>query len=315
MDDMKQGMKKKIIILCGPTGIGKTRLAIDLARTFDGEIIGADSMQIYRYMDIGTAKPDVMERRMAPHHLIDFVPPDHPFDAGQYIEHADAVIASLLDRDKLPIVAGGTGFYIKALLHGLFRERTADALVIQRLENELKEKGAAALHGRLVALDPDAAEKIHPNDTFRVIRALEVVEVTGRTISSHRQDHGFSEERYDALTFCLYMERSLLYKRIDQRVDLMIDQGFLDEVKGLLERGYACDLKSMQSIGYRHLCDHLTCGVSWDETIRLMKRDTRRYAKRQFTWFRNQKETVWLEPHETDRAKQLVVEFLAHRNH
>ena len=304
------GMKQKIITICGPTGIGKTHLAIHLAQAFDGEIIGADSMQIYKYMDIGTAKPDADECRMASHHLIDFVEPDQSFDAGQYIRHADAAITALVNREKLPIVAGGTGFYIKALLHGLFRERTADRQVLERLERELKSRGAKALHDRLVQMDSEAAKRIYPNDTFRVIRALEVIEATGKSISSHQQSHGFSEERYDTLTFGLYMERSLLYERIDRRVDLMITQGFVDEVKALLERGYSCDLKSMQSIGYRHICDYLKGNLPWDETIRLMKRDTRRYAKRQFTWFRSQKNMIWLEPSETKKAEQRVSEFL-----
>ncbi len=304
-------MKQKIILICGPTGIGKTHFAIHLAQAFDGEIIGADSMQIYKYMDIGTAKPDADECRMAPHHLIDFVKPDQAFDAGRYIRHADAAIAALVSRAKLPLIAGGTGFYLKALLHGLFRERTADRLVLDRLERERESKGAKALHDRLIQMDPEAAKRIHPNDAFRVIRALEVLEVTGKPISSHQQSHGFSEERYDTLKFGLHMERSLLYKRIDLRVDLMISQGFVDEVKGLLERGYSCELKSMQSIGYRHMCDYLKGNLPWDEAIRLMKRDTRRYAKRQFTWFRSQKEMIWLEPSETKKAEQLVSEFLS----
>ncbi len=303
-------MKKKIIVICGPTGIGKTSFAIHLARKFNGEIIGADSMQIYKHMDIGTAKPTQEEQRMVPHHLIDFLEPDQEFDAGQYAGHADKIIKKLYSQSKLPIVAGGTGFYIKALIHGLFRERTADKNVIERLEKEKQETGNKLLHERLSQLDPESGLRIHPNDTFRVIRALEVLEVTGRTISSFQHQHAFAKERYISLKIGLHMERLLLYKRIEKRVDQMMAHNFVDEVKELIRGGYSCGLKSMHSIGYRHVCDFLNHGVPWDETVHLLKRDTRRYAKRQLTWFRNEKDIIWIEQGEMDKAEKLVSEFI-----
>ncbi|MBF0204539.1 MAG: tRNA (adenosine(37)-N6)-dimethylallyltransferase MiaA, partial [Desulfamplus sp.] len=213
---------------------------------------------------------------------------------------------------KIPIIVGGTGFYIKALLHGLFRDRNADPYVIERLEREKEQKGSQALHERLSLLDPESAHRIHPNDGFRIVRALEVVEVTGSPISAFQNDHGFSSQRYIPLKIGLYMERAELYQRIDKRVDIMMEQGFVKEVEWLIRRGYGCELKSMQSIGYRHICNFLNkeTAVSWDETIRLLKRDTRRYAKRQLTWFRQDKEIVWLDPHATNQAEELVKKFL-----
>ncbi|MBF0302763.1 MAG: tRNA (adenosine(37)-N6)-dimethylallyltransferase MiaA [Desulfamplus sp.] len=303
-------MKNKIVIICGPTGIGKTGFAIEIARRFNGEIIGADSMQIYKYMDIGTAKPDKSERELAPHHLIDFLEPDKEFDVGKYMETADAAINDISSRSKLPIVVGGTGFYIKALVHGLFRDRTVDADVIKRLEQEKDEKGSHILHERLALLDPEAAQRIHPNDSFRIVRALEVVEVTGNPISAFQKQHGFSSQRYIPLKIALYMDREELYQRIEQRVDIMIEQGFVDEVKSLINRGYGCDLKSMQSIGYRHICDFLCNSISWDETIRTLKRDTRRYAKRQLTWFRQDTDMIWLALDKTYQAEELIKRFI-----
>lgn len=311
--------KKKIIVICGPTGVGKTGFAIELAQRFNGEIIGADSMQIYKYMDIGTAKPDQSERELARHHLIDFVEPYEEFDAGKYMEAADGAINDIYSRSdsqfnlalpKIPIVVGGTGFYIKALLHGLFRDRTVDKEVIDKLEREKQEKGSYALHERLSLLDPEAAKRIHPNDGFRIVRALEVVEVTGNPISAFQDQHAFSSQRYITLKIGLYMDRAELYRRIEKRVDMMVEQGFLEEVEQLISMGYGCHLKSMQSIGYRHICNFLSGSVPWYETVCLLKRDTRRYAKRQLTWFRQDKDIIWLEPHAIEETQELITNFL-----
>ncbi len=303
-----KNMKKKIIVICGPTGIGKTGFAIQLAKKFDTEIVGGDSMQIYRHLDIGTAKPDARERAMARHHMVDVADPDEDFDAARFARMADQIIDGLDAQGKTAIVAGGTGFYLKALLHGLFRGRAANPEVVANLEAEAAD--GTDLHARLQGLDPASAARIHPNDLFRVVRALEVVETTGRPISSLQQDHGFGEERYQSLKFGLYMDREKLYQRIEKRVDIMLEQGLVDEVRGLIDRGYSPDLKSMQSIGYRHMCDYLSGKFTYEDSVRLLKRDTRRYAKRQFTWFRREKEMVWLEPGETERAADLVTEFL-----
>ncbi len=303
-------MKKKIIAICGPTGVGKTGFAIHLAKAFDGEIIGADSMQIYKFMDIGTAKPDEHERSMAPHHLIDFIDPGDTFDAARYAKTAAYTVETIAGRGRLPIVAGGTGFYIKALIYGLFKGHKPDQLMLEALEQEKKEKGSHGLYERLKSLDPETATRLHPNDGFRIIRALEVISSTGSSITTLQKQHGFLDECYTTLKIGLKMEREKLYARIDKRVDIMMEQGLINEVKKLNQMGYHCGLKPMKSIGYRHICDYLKGSVTWDETLRLLKRDTRRYAKRQFTWFRKETDIIWLEPWETKKAEQLVCQFL-----
>jgi len=305
-----QNGMKKIVTICGPTGIGKTNFAIAIAQNFNGEIIGADSMQIYKYMDIGTAKPDENERTMAVHHLVDFLDPKEEFDAGQYATRADGIIASLYNRGKLPIIAGGTGLYMRALLHGLFRAQPVCEKTLADLTRLHQEKGNLYLHAQLNLCDPIAAQKIHPNDSFRVIRALEVFQTTGNPISQSQKAHDFKKDKYQSLTIGLTMDRKRLYERINQRVDIMISQGLLDEVKSLIERGYSLDLKSMQSIGYRHMGMFLKKEVDFYEAVRLLKRDTRRYAKRQFTWFNSEKDLIWLEPSQTDKAFELVKNFL-----
>jgi tRNA dimethylallyltransferase len=301
---------KKIITICGPTGIGKTGFAIALARKFNGEIIGADSMQIYKHMDIGTAKPDSHELQLAPHHLVDFLDPKAEFDAGQYASLAGKTIESLYNNDKLPIVAGGTGLYIRALLHGLFRAQPVCEKTLADLTRIQKEKGNLFLYEQLKHQDPVAAQKIHPNDSFRLIRALEVFKTTGQPISAKQKAHDFKESKYQSLTIGLHMDRKKLYERINQRVDIMISQGLLNEVNLLVEKGYSLDLKPMQSIGYRHMGMFLNGEVDFDEAVRLLKRDTRRYAKRQFTWFNKEPDLIWLEPSQTDKAFDLIKDFL-----
>lgn len=301
---------EKIITICGPTGIGKTGIAIDLARQFNGEIIGADSMQIYKYMDVGTAKPDARERAEAVHHLVDFLDPKEEFDAGRYTALADRAIEDIRSRGKRPIVAGGTGLYIRALLHGLFRTRPVCEATLQTLEDELSSLGSDVLHERLTLCDPDAAAAIHPNDGFRVVRALEVYMTTGTPISRYRESHDFKEKRYDSLTLGLFMEREELYDRINRRVDIMMDQGLLGEVNRLVEKGYSLDLKSMQSIGYRHMGMFIKGDVDMDEAVRLLKRDTRRYAKRQFTWFKKEPGLIWVNPRDREAVFKLAKDFL-----
>ena len=267
-------------------------------------------MQIYKELDIGTAKPDAEELAAATHHLVDFLDPAEDYDAGRYVTDADGVIDTLVDAGKLPIVAGGTGLYIRALIHGLFRAKPADSTMLSALEKEWEEKGGETLHKELEACDPVSAARIHPNDGFRVIRALEVFRTTGKPISEKQEDHGFAEERYQSLTFGLTMDRDRLYDRINRRVDIMMDQGLLNEVVQLKEKGYSLDLKAMQCIGYRHMGMYLKGEVDLDEAVRLLKRDTRRYAKRQFTWFRKEPGLIWIEPTDTERAHALVEAFL-----
>jgi tRNA dimethylallyltransferase len=303
-------VKPKIIIICGPTALGKTSMAINVAGIFNGEIIGADSMQIYRYMDIGTAKPTTDEQSRVAHHMIDLIDPDEHFDARQFAEMAYEKIIRLYARGVTPFVVGGTGLYIKALVHGLFKAGPSDIHVRERLQEQARIYGADFLHQKLRRYDPDTAERIHPNDSYRIIRALEVHELTGKTITAFQQDHGFKDHRFRMLKIGLHIDREVLYDRINHRVDAMMDSGFLNEVKGLLEMGYSENLKSMQSIGYRHLMDFIKGRCSWDETMRTLKRDTRRYAKRQLTWFKADPNIVWREPGQLREIRQLIKKFL-----
>ena len=301
---------KRIIVICGPTGIGKTSFAISVARRFNGEIIGADSMQIYKHMNIGTAKPDTEELKLVRHHLVNFVDPKEDFDAGKFVKAADNAIEDISARGKIPIIAGGTGLYIKALLHGLFRSKPICPQTISELTRELEEKGSTSLYQKLEKCDPKAAKKIHPNDSFRVIRALEVCQTTGQKISDRQKNHNFEDQRYNFFKIGLYMDRGKLYDRINKRVGLMLNQGLLNEVTTLAQKGYSFNLKSMQSIGYKHMAMFINNEIDWEEAVRLFKRDTRRYAKRQFTWFHKDKDMHWLMPSQLDEAEKLIKEFL-----
>jgi tRNA dimethylallyltransferase len=302
--------KPKIIIICGPTGVGKTSVAIELARFFNGQVIGADSMQIYQYMNIGTAKPTVEEQSRVAHHMIDVVKPDESFDAAQFAEQARAKIFALDQQGVTSFVAGGTGLYIKALVHGLFNAQFSDADVRRRLEEEAAVHGIEFMFARLSRKDPETAQRLHPHDTYRILRALEVVEATGKAISKHHREHGFSEQPFQTLKIGLKLERTVLYQRIDQRVDAMMAAGFVDEVKDLLAKGYTTDLKSMQSIGYRHMVDFIEGRLQWDEAVRTLKRDTRRFAKRQLTWFGADSEIIWKEPGQVKELIERVEKFL-----
>ncbi len=305
-----EAIKPKIVVICGPTGIGKTSVAIKTAKIFNGEIISADSMQIYRHMDIGTAKPTFDEQAQAVHHIINILEPDEPFNAAKFAAKARDIITALHRKRYLPFIVGGTGLYIKALAHGLFHSEPEDPNVRNRLKAMEEDMGKGYLHTRLTSIDSETAGKLHPNDTFRIIRALEIHELTGITISEFHQKHNFSDLPYISLKIGLHMDRQLLYERINQRVDEMVKEGILDEVKGLLEKGYSPELKSMQSIGYRHMVDFIKGNVAWADTIRILKRDTRRYAKRQLTWFKADPEIVWTEPEDLKKIKGLVEEFL-----
>ena len=293
MAEMTERERPRIIVLLGPTGVGKSKLAIELAEDFEGEIISADSMQVYRYMDIGTAKPTIDERRRVPHYLLDVVTPDQPFHAALYRALGRRTIADLHQCGKSIWVVGGTGLYIKALTQGLFTSPRIDPRVKEKLKYEVKEKGEAFLYQRLCEVDPGAASRIHPHDLYRTIRALEVFESTGLPISFFREQHRFGEKPFDVLKIGLDLDRERLYRRIDQRVDEMIEKGLLEEVKKLIDMGYGPELKPMGSLGYKHMSQYLSKEIEWDEAIRQMKRDTRNYAKRQWTWFRRDPDVRW----------------------
>ncbi|MBL0716065.1 MAG: tRNA (adenosine(37)-N6)-dimethylallyltransferase MiaA [Desulfosarcina sp.] len=305
--------RPRIVIICGPTGIGKTTAAIRLAQRLGGQIVGADSMQVYRYMDIGTAKPTVAERALVPHHMIDVADPNESFDAARYAAMASACIYRLRDASALPVIAGGTGFYIKALTFGLFTAPPPDPQIRARLERQADENGTVHLHAELRRRDPESADRIHPHDRFRIIRALETHEGTGLPLSDLQRGHGFAEQRFETFKIGLEIDRDTLYARINQRVEAMIAEGLVAEVQSLLNRGYHADLKPMQAIGYRHITAFLTGQTPWDETVDLMKRDTRRYAKRQFTWFRSEADITWTAPDDVERRLPEIEAFLAHR--
>jgi tRNA dimethylallyltransferase len=294
--------RPRVVILLGPTGVGKSRLAIEWAEELGGEIISADSMQVYRYMDIGTAKPTLDDQKRVRHHLIDLVTPDQPFHAALYRTLGRKTIDQLY-QDKKPIwVVGGTGLYIKTLTQGLFSSPKIDPHVRESLKQEAKEKGADALYGRLKEVDPNTAIRLHPNDLFRIIRALEVFDSTGAPISFYREQHHFGERPYLTFKMGLEMDRDMLYRRIDERVNQMLEKGFLQEVEKLMEVGYGPELKPMQSLGYKQMVQFLSKEIKWDEAVGQMKRDTRHYAKRQLTWFKADPEVQWWDE-STDRQK------------
>jgi tRNA dimethylallyltransferase len=303
--------KPAVIVICGPTGIGKTSAAIATAERYNAEIIGADSMQIYRQLDMGTAKPTPAEQSRIPHHMINVAEPDEPFDASQYLHLAREIVSNLHDRGVVPLVVGGTGLYIKALLYGLFEAEKPDERIRQLLKAEAESVGCEEMHRRLSRIDPEAAGRIHPHDTLRIIRALETYEQTGQTLSEYHRKHGFPDSPYSVLKIGLNIEREELYKRINQRVNLMIAENLVEEVKGLMDRGYSEDLKSMQSLGYRHMVDYLRGRLDWEEAVRTMKRDTRRYAKRQLTWLRADPQIVWTTPDRIEELYPNIDSFLA----
>jgi tRNA dimethylallyltransferase len=303
--------RPRVVVICGPTAVGKTGVGIAAARALNGEVISADSMQVYRGMDIGTAKPTPAERAVVPHHLLDVADPDEPFDAAHFTRLARPLVYQLHAAGKVPVVVGGTGLYIKALLRGLFAAGQVDPGVRRRLAAEADAQGAPALHARLQAVDPQTAARLHPNDRVRILRALEVYASAGRPISELQQEHRFGESPFTALTIGLTLPREALYARIDARVDAMVAAGLEEEVRGLLVRGYGPGLRPMQSIGYSHMLAAIAGELSRAECLRTLKRDTRRFAKRQMTWFRADLGTVWLDPGRIDEVLRLAAAFLA----
>lgn len=299
-------MPKPVIVIVGPTASGKTELAVKLAAMVDGEIISADSMQLYKYMDIGTAKPDAAEMSGIRHYLISEVTPDTEFSVARFRELALKYISEILDRGRQPIVAGGTGLYVNSLIYNInFSETVSDPELRDRLKREALERGNRYLYERLVEIDPEAASGIHENDLKRIIRAIEVHEHTGRPISLHRQLSRLEPPPYRYLVFGLRWDREKLYKRIERRVDLMFERGLLDEVRGLVGMGYDKYAVAMQGLGYKEILAYLRGECTLEEAVYILKRDTRRYAKRQMTWFRRIEGIQWLDIDEnTDMEKQ-----------
>jgi len=284
-----------IVVIAGPTASGKSSLALRLALEINAEIINADSQQVYRGLDIGTAKPSQADLNTIPHHLVDIAPPEYNFSAADFVAAADEAISDIIARGKKVIVVGGTGLYIRALLHGLVDSPTGGGKIRNILQSELLEKGALAMYQELCQVDPDAARQIHPNNSVRVVRALEVYRQTGTPFSCYLQEHGFRESRYNPLLIGLSIERELLYERIGERVDCMMEMGLVDEVRGLLAAGVTPDAKGMQAIGYKEIVAYLAGDMTVEESVRLIKRNTRHYAKRQLTWFKSDPTIVWLD--------------------
>jgi tRNA dimethylallyltransferase len=297
------------VVLAGPTGVGKTSLAISLAVKFGAEIISADSMQVYRYLDIGTAKPTSSEREKAVHHLIDLVDPDQEFDVAAYLARARPLINELHERRVPILVVGGTGFYVRSLIRGLFKGPGSDAVIRARLKQEARDSSKEDLHDRLAQVDPETAARLHPHDLFRVIRALEVFELTGRTISSFHTEHGLAEKPYQVLLCALTLPCEELYGRIEARTRRMFEAGLVEEVQSLLKRGYTPDLKPLKSIGYKQVVDFLTGTISLDQARVEMTRMTRRYAKRQMTWLRSQPDIFRISYDSKNELKEKVSKF------
>jgi len=305
-----QSDKPRCIIIAGPTATGKTALSVSLAQAFDGEIVNADSMQVYRGMDIGTAKPTDEEQKGIPHHLLDVVNPDEEFNAASYRRMALPLVTDIVSRQKTCFITGGTGLYIKSLTQGLFHCPPSDMNFRETLKRQCETDGLQTLYERLEHLDPESAKKLHPHDKFRIIRALEIAHLTEQRPSELIKSHNFSDTPLNALKICLDSDREKLYHRIDQRSLEMVANGLAEETENLMKKGYSPELKSMQSIGYRHMVNHLQGKWSLEEAIRNIQRDTRRYAKRQFTWFRGDPDYVWIGSEDWGRIKKKVAAFL-----
>ena len=304
-------MKASLICIVGPTAVGKTEIAIQLAQHLDAEIVSLDSRQIYRKMDIGTAKPTPDQRGAVPHHLIDCVDVDQPFSVAEYQRLADTAIEEIRGRKKRAMAVGGAGLYFRGLIDGLFDGPGADAEIRSKLQREADEHGNVALHERLHQCDPEAANRIHPNNLVRVIRALEVYELTGKPISALQQQWEMNEPRYPFRAFGLNMPREVLYQRIEDRVDQMVEVGLIEEVKRLLDQGYPRNCVAMQSFGYKELIDYLDGKRTFDEAIALLKQNTRRFAKRQLTWFCNDPRIEWLDTPQISSMEGIVDNLLA----
>lgn len=289
-------MPPKILVICGPTASGKTALAVELALRHHGEVVSADSMQIYRRMDIGTAKPTPEEMGGVPHHMLDVADPEEDFSVARYVDMAARCVDDILSRGRLPILAGGTGLYIDSLLSGrTFAPFQPDSPLRGQLEEQLRREGGAAMLARLAQVDPDSAARLHPNDEKRIVRALEVYQSTGKTITQHNLETQAIPPRYDALTLALAFERREdMWSRIDRRVDQMMDQGLVAEVQGLLDSGVPAKCTAMQAIGYKEMAAALLSGGDVRAAAEEIQLRSRQYAKRQLTWFKRNKAARWL---------------------
>ncbi|TPG68739.1 tRNA (adenosine(37)-N6)-dimethylallyltransferase MiaA [Brevibacillus laterosporus] len=297
--------KENLVVIVGPTAVGKTALSLQLAQQFNGEIISGDSMQVYRGMDIGTAKASDEERAIVPHHLIDIMNPDEEYSVAIFQQQARRLITQINQRNHLPIIVGGTGLYIQSVTHDYqFSEADQDAEMRDRLQKYADVEGVEALHRRLREHDPITADRLHPNDVRRVIRAIEIYELTGKRMSDFQNQAAYSP--YNLKIIGLTMDRVKLYERVNQRVDVMIEAGLVEEVRILLDQGYSADLVAMQGLGYKELIPYLYGEITLDKAISDIKQRTRHFAKRQLTWFRRMPQLEWYDMTNPDSYEQVV---------
>lgn len=304
-------MKKPLIILTGPTAVGKTELSVKLAKALQGEIISADSIQVYKYMDIGSAKVTKEEMEEVKHYLIDELMPDEEFNIFYFKEKAKEYVNEIYKNNHIPIVAGGTGFYIQSLLYDIeFKNEESDDQIRNELYQLYEKQGAAYIHNMLKEIDPESAAAIHENNVKRVIRAIEYYRLNGEKISTHNEREKQKNSPYNFKYYCLNMDRKLLYERINKRVDIMVKNGLVEEVKSLLNMGYSKNLVSMQGIGYKEIVLYIEGNITLEEAVEMIKQETRRFAKRQLTWFRREKEVTFINYEDFDFDKEKVLEFM-----
>lgn len=293
--------KPEVIVICGPTASGKTALSIELAKKINGEIISSDSMQIYKYMDIGTAKPTQEEMQGIKHYLLDFVEPNQRYSVAEFKKDAEKSIEEILNKGKVPIIVGGTGLYVDSLIYGIeYQEIKFDEKYREELEKRAEAEGLENLYNEAKQIDPQAIEKISENDKKRILRILEIYKATGKNKTEQEIESRKNGVKYDYKVFAINMERKKLYERINARVDIMIEHGLIQEVQNLLKR-YAEFPTAMQGLGYKEVVEYLNGKISKEEMIEEIKRETRRYAKRQLTWFRKNKQTIWIESHDLQK--------------
>ena len=308
---MEQTNKRPLVILTGPTAVGKTAASIGLAKAIGGEIISADSMQVYKEMDIGSAKIRPEEMDGVPHHLVDVLDPSENFNVVLFQQMAKEAMEGIYARGRIPVLVGGTGFYIQAVTGDIdFTVHGEDTTYRRMLEEKAKTEGAQVLHEMLAAVDPASAEAIHANNVKRVIRALEYYQQTGKPISQHNEEQRQKESPYNLAYFVLNDDRSRLYERIDARIDQMLDEGLIDEVKALKEMGYHKGMVSMQGLGYKEILSYLDGTWSLEEAVYVLKRDTRHFAKRQITWFKRERDVIWLNKNEFDYKNEAILAYM-----
>ena len=304
-------MMPKIVVILGPTAVGKSELALELADEISGAIVNADSQQVYRYLDIGTGKPAKAERERVEHFMIDVVDPDEEFNAALYRRLASERIEQIHRREQNVVVCGGTGLYLKALTQGLFEGPGQNGEIRQALEQRIENEGLASLYREILGIDPSVASTIHPNDRLRTIRALEVYQMTGKRLSEWQTEHAFHEQPFDVLKIGLNRERGELYDLINRRSERMVEAGFLDEVRGLVTKGYSLSLKPLLSVGYRQMGEVLQGQQELPDALAEMKRETRHLAKRQLTWFRGDREVRWFDPQQRSEIIEAAKKFFS----